>query len=215
MAHYPRKFRVSAVPAPLDQKLLGEGWSLHQRLAITATRGVEAPPLPTDGDPLASWRKVVAPDQLEAFAKRLQWDGLTPEAAAWALEPAGLEPPEAPAWLPLLEALCQVAREAGSVGADPSASGLEQRGEQLPFVHVWRPATSWALTELKQRCHDLQPSLVHIQSTQHCLDEHRRRPKSSAGHSRAVLLCVHFSLLLYEPKMNRVDNRRPTCYPHW
>ena len=151
------------MPAPgasFSPKILKQGWSLHQRLAITATRGAEAPPLPKDADPLASWRMVVAPDQREAFAKRLQWDGLTPEAAAWALEPAGLEPPEAPAWLPLLEALCQVAREAGSVGADPSASGLEHRCEQKPFVHVWRPAASWALTELQQRCHDLQPSLV-------------------------------------------------------
>jgi type 2 lantibiotic biosynthesis protein LanM len=26
-------------------------------------------------------------------------------------------------------------------------------------VHAWRPAASWALTELQRRCHDLQPSL--------------------------------------------------------
>ena len=150
------------MPAPaasLSQKILGEGWSLHQRLAITASRGTEAPSLAADADPLASWRKVVAPDQLGAFAKRLQWDGLTPDAAAWALEPAGLEPPEAPAWLPLLEALCQVARDAGSVGSLASPFGLEHRGKQLPFEHVWRPAAAWALTELQRRCHDLQPSL--------------------------------------------------------
>ena len=151
------------MPAPaasLSQKILGEGWSLHQRLAITATRGSEAPHLAANADPLASWRKVVAPDRLETFAKRLQWDGLTPDAAAWALEPAGLEPPEAPAWLALLEALCRAAREAGSADADPSASALEHRGQQQPFVHVWRPAASWALAELQRRCHDLQPSLV-------------------------------------------------------
>jgi len=150
------------MPAPaasLNQKILGEGWSLHQRLTITASRGAEAPPLAADADPLACWRKVVAPDQLEAFAKRLQWDGLTSDAAAWALEPVGLEPPEAPAWLPLLEALCQVAREAGSVGSLASTFGLEHCGVQLPFVHVWRSAAAWALTELQRRCHDLQPSL--------------------------------------------------------
>ncbi|MFN9428446.1 MAG: type 2 lanthipeptide synthetase LanM [Cyanobacteriota bacterium] len=151
-----------SMPAPaasLSQTILGEGWSLHQRLAITALRGAEAPPLAANADPLASWRKVVAPDQLDAFVKRLQWDGLTPDAAAWALEPVGLEPPEAPAWLPLLEALCQVARDAASVGSLASPFGLEHRGDQLPFVHVWRPAAAWALTELQRRCHDLQPSL--------------------------------------------------------
>ena len=151
---------MPATAASLSQKVLGEGWSLHQRLAITATRGAEAPLLAANADPLASWRKVVAPDRLDAFAKRLQWDGLTPDAAAWALEPAGLEPPEAPTWLPLLEALCQAAREAGSADADASASALEHRGQQQPFVHVWRPAASWALKELQQHCHDLQPSLV-------------------------------------------------------
>jgi len=151
------------MPAPASSvslKILGEGWSLHQRLAITALRGAQAPPLAANADPLASWRKVVAPDQFDDFVKRLDWDGLTPDAAAWALDPVGLEPPEAPAWQPLLEALCQVARESGSVGADPSASPLEHRGKKQPFVHVWRPAASWALTELQRRCQDLQPSLL-------------------------------------------------------
>jgi type 2 lantibiotic biosynthesis protein LanM len=149
----------SAYTTSLRQKLLKEGWSLHQRLATTALRRAEAPPLAADADPLAGWRKVVAPDQLDAFVKRLQWDGLTPDAAAWALEPAGLEPPDAPAWLPLLETLCLVARTSTSIRAASTLSELEHRGENQPFVHAWRPAASWALTELQRRCHDLVPRL--------------------------------------------------------
>jgi hypothetical protein len=51
----------------LGDRLLQEGWSLHERLR-------QSPPDVTGEKVLESWRMVVAPDQPANFGKRLQWD---------------------------------------------------------------------------------------------------------------------------------------------
>lgn len=127
------------------ERLRREGWSLHERLAC-------APELNGDGDGLASWRAVVAPDSAANFDKRLRWDGLSPASVAWALNPPAHLVPTEPDWWDTLMKLCAAARE-------PVAPGLEGRGHQLPFVHVWRPAASWALQTLEERCADVFPAL--------------------------------------------------------
>jgi type 2 lantibiotic biosynthesis protein LanM len=126
-------------------RLRREGWSLHQRLQC-------APELKGNGDGLASWRAVVAPDSAANFDKRLRWDGLSPASAAWALNPPAHLVPTQPEWWDTLMKLSAAARE-------PVAPALEGRGHQLPFVHVWRPAASWALQALEQRCADVSPAL--------------------------------------------------------
>jgi len=127
-------------------KLRLEGWSLHERLRnifgySSATNNLE------------DWRRVVSPDSPNNFDKRLEWDGLTPAQAASALAPNTTQVPGTPPWWPLLEELRNAARQVP--GADP----LGQRGQNLPFVQVWRPSASWALQTLRQRCADLMPQL--------------------------------------------------------
>jgi type 2 lantibiotic biosynthesis protein LanM len=132
--------------AGLKHRLLLEGWSLHQRLQV-------APPLLGDGDGLSHWRAVVAPDNPANFEKRLSWDGLSPASAAWALNPPDHLVPTQPDWWETLLKLCSAA------GKPVAATQLEGRGCQLPFVQVWRPAASWALMALQERCADLSPVL--------------------------------------------------------
>ena len=130
----------------LDERLLQEGWTLHSRLR-------QCPPAASGKGVLDSWRKVVAPDQPTNFGKRLRWDGLTPGQAAWALTPDPSEVPMQPTWWATLEQL-----RAAAAGAVVEA-GLVQRGKQLPFVHAWHPAASWALKALQRRCAGLAPQL--------------------------------------------------------
>lgn len=137
----------------LDDRLRQEGWSLHQRLSWALAHGVPSGVGAHRPDALQSWRQVVAPDHPANFDKRLAWDGLSPEAAAWALQPDAASCPQEPHWWPLLEAL----RQATRAGFDPG--GLAERGSREPFVHVWRPATAWALHTLRQRCAELEPRL--------------------------------------------------------
>jgi len=69
-------------PSSLNQKLLREGWELHQRLIIAAGRSAEpsasVPHPDASAEQLRLWCKVVAPDDEANFAKRLAWS----EAAA-------------------------------------------------------------------------------------------------------------------------------------
>lgn len=130
----------------LDERLLQEGWTLHARLR-------QCPPAASGEAVLNSWRKVVAPDQPTNFGKRLHWDGLTPGQAAWALSPDLSEVPRQPTWWATLEQL-----RAAAAGAVVEA-GVAQRGRQLPFVHAWHPAASWALKELQRRSAGLAPQL--------------------------------------------------------
>jgi type 2 lantibiotic biosynthesis protein LanM len=130
----------------LKERLLREGWSLHARLRQT-------PKEASGNTSLDHWRKVVAPDQHANFRKRLQWDGLSPFKAAWALNPNSSQVPMQPAWWATLEHL-RAAAPAGTV-----KEGFDQRGAQLPFVHAWRPAASWGLTALQRRSADLIPQL--------------------------------------------------------
>ncbi len=139
----------------LEQLLRREGWSLHQRLQAAARlAGVVQPSCRSES--LDRWRGMVGPDNAVNFDKRLAWDGLTVASAAWALNPPEEVIPLAPAWWPLLEALCQAAREAAAGANQPPLAG---RGSKQPFVHVWRPAAAWALHCLRQRCADLEPRL--------------------------------------------------------
>lgn len=136
----------------LDTLLLREGWSLHQRLE-TARESAE---LSKEFAALASWREIVAPDNAANFDKRIAWDGLSAASAAWALDPPAVATPPTPDWWPLLEAL----RQAGRDAADSAThTPLATRGSKQPFVHVWRPATAWAIGSLQQRCAHLQPQL--------------------------------------------------------
>lgn len=121
-----------------------QGWSFHERLLH--------PFLLTNADgSLVEWRKKIAPHDPFDFEKRLLWDGLTREQAATALSPNSQDVPDQPAWLPLLEQLCEAPRQ--SLAPDP----LENRGSSLAFVHVWRPVARWALDLLQTRCAPLFP----------------------------------------------------------
>lgn len=143
----------SSTKPSLENRLRQEGWSLHQRLSWAIAHGVAIGGSAQRDDPLKAWRQVVAPDQPANFDKRLAWDGLTPEAAAWALQPDAGTCPQDPQWWPLLEAL----REAASDGLNPG--GLAERCSREPFVHAWRPAAAWALRTLQQRSGELKPLL--------------------------------------------------------
>jgi len=136
----------------LDEQLLREGWSLHQRLEVAVAT--------TDDRqlnlPLENWRQVVAPDQPANFDKRLAWDGLNPTSAAWALNPPDATIPQNPDWWPLLVALRQAGRDA-AVCVGPQL--LAERGASQPFVHAWRPVASWALQRLQHRCAELDSQL--------------------------------------------------------
>jgi type 2 lantibiotic biosynthesis protein LanM len=132
--------------APVLEPLLLEGWSLNTRLR-------QAPEEASRDASLEHWRTVVAPDQNANFSKRLEWDGRSPAQAAWALAPDPAQVPMQPAWWPTLEQLRAAAASA------TVETGLEQRGAELPFVHAWRPAASWALMALQERCADVAPQL--------------------------------------------------------
>jgi type 2 lantibiotic biosynthesis protein LanM len=138
----------------LDKRLRLEGWSLHQRLRWAVANGVPTVSGAHRDDALESWRKVVAPDTPANFDKRLTWDRLTPETAAWALQPDRSMGPQDPPWWPFLESLRQAARK----GVDPQR--LSERCKSEPFVHVWRPAAAWALRTLQQRFADLDHQLL-------------------------------------------------------
>jgi hypothetical protein len=74
---------------PGIERVIFEGWSLHERLRQAQTR-------PTAEGELETWRTLVAPDQQANFTKRLEWDDLIPEQAAWALNPAPATGPTPP-----------------------------------------------------------------------------------------------------------------------
>jgi type 2 lantibiotic biosynthesis protein LanM len=137
----------------LENRLRLEGWSLHQRLNRAMAHGVTSGSEAHAHDVLQGWRQVVAPDHAANLEKRLAWDGLTPDAAAWALQPDATSCPQDPSWWPLLEALRQAPRN----GLDPG--GLTERCNCEPFVHVWRPVASWALQILQHRSTVLEPQL--------------------------------------------------------
>ena len=145
---------------PLASLLLREGWNLHERLRVAGVMDISR-----SGDiasrseaQLDAWRKVVAPDNSSNFDKRLLWDGLTLRDAAWALQPEDDEVPSAPAWWGSLQQIRDAAQKA-SFPLAPS-DPLAEFGKGLPFVHVWRPAASWALQKLQDHCDQLAPSLV-------------------------------------------------------
>jgi type 2 lantibiotic biosynthesis protein LanM len=143
----------SLTKSTLENRLRLEGWSLHQRLSWAISQGVSTGCGAVVDDALQSWRQVVAPDYPGNFDKRLAWDDLTVEAAAWVLQPDPAICPQDPHWWTLLVSL----RQAASDGLDPG--GLAERCRSQPFVHAWRPATAWALRTLRQRCAELEPRL--------------------------------------------------------
>jgi type 2 lantibiotic biosynthesis protein LanM len=133
----------------LEQRLLQEGWSLHQRLSCTTKKGQRPDSGALANHWLKSWQQVAAPDNPANFEKRLAWDGLTADAALWALNPDPADCPQDPPWWPLLQMLRQAARDSSG------GTALDKRGITQPFVHAWRPAAAWALENLKQRCTDV------------------------------------------------------------
>lgn len=139
----------------LEDELIREGWSLHDRL--DAARSIDDDCSISDDEILLPWQRVVAPDTIGNFQKRLIWDGLTSTQAAWALNPPPERIPPNPDWLPLLRSLRQAGRAAA--GQPAPAGPLEMRGSMLPFVHSWRPVAAWALSELQLRCRRLAPRL--------------------------------------------------------
>ncbi len=157
---------VDALPIDaLEERLRREGWSLHQRLGV-APQHAEAGGSPSTLAALQRWRELVGPDKPLNADKRLQWDGLTEANLVWALDPpAEATPLQGASWLPLLRELRQAARLAA---AEPKAQPLSERGTNLPFVHVWRPAAAWMLQVLRQRCRGLETSL---QLTEHAWED--------------------------------------------
>lgn len=151
------------MPIPADAvsaRLLREGWTLHERLRLAASRRASGDPSESclsEGQ-LETWQRVVAPDNPSNFEKRLRWDGLTLVDAAWALQPDDAAVPAIPPWWELLLQLRQAAVQAAGSAAVPGP--LAERGRHYPFVHVWRPAASWALQQLQRRCEPLQPQLL-------------------------------------------------------
>ena len=141
----------------LEQALLLEGWSLHERLSWVANHGLNQTSSALPPPALNEWRRIVAPDNSANFDKRLDWDGLTVTPAARALDPSPDDCPQEPSWWPVLQALRQAARD------DLATGGLAERCSKEPFVHVWRPAAAWALQTLQARTAELQP---HLQLSQ-------------------------------------------------
>jgi type 2 lantibiotic biosynthesis protein LanM len=139
----------------LEAQLKREGWTLHQRLGAAAKQCTEAGD-PQPAEVLTAWRQLVGPDNPSNFDKRLDWDGLTPAQAAWALDPPTYAVPQQLAWWPVLEHLRQAGRDAAN-GNRPEP--LSDRSAKQPFVHIWRPAAAWALETLKVRCNHLWPRL--------------------------------------------------------
>ncbi len=72
--------QISPVKPSLEQRLLLEGWSLHQRLSWAIAHGCPSGGGGHQRNALQSWRQVVAVDNAENFDKRLAWDGLAPRA---------------------------------------------------------------------------------------------------------------------------------------
>ena len=136
----------------IEERLLREGWTLHQRLDSAPAAAGE----PQHRAVLDRWRQVVAPDNPDNFDKRLRWDGFTEASAAWALDPPAEAVPTDPQWWPVLEGIRQAGRVAAAEAAVEALAGC---GDDQPFVHAWRPAAAWALKGLQQRCADLEPSL--------------------------------------------------------
>lgn len=139
----------------IEKKLKRENWTMHDRLHSATGRGVVNKN--SDQYPeLEGWRKQVAPEYSENFNKRLEWDGLNELDAIWVLDPPTDQTPLTPDWWPVLENVRMAAREATS---NTNHQQLLRRGSDQPFVHVWRPASAWALSCLRQCCADLEPRL--------------------------------------------------------
>ena len=146
---------AGALFSRIEDRVLREGWTLHQRLQAAAGSDLTNE-LSGETRALDRWLEAVAPDNPLNFHKRLAWDNLTIAAAFWALDPPEPATPQTPEWWSLLEALRQAARD---VAAESRPHSLDYRGVKQPFVHVWRPAASWALKTLQERCADLEPRL--------------------------------------------------------
>ena len=144
----------------IEELVRREGWSLHQRVEVAAQRDVASHLIDTTRH-LERWHEVVAPDNPLNFDKRLDWDDLSIARAAWALDPSPTAPPEIPQWWPLLKAMRQAGRDGAAL---ERPQPLDDRGVAQPFVHVWRPATAWALACLRQRCTDLGQRL-HLEES--------------------------------------------------
>lgn len=147
----------------LDQHVIREGLSLHDRLRAASARcsGGELPvgcDSPHAAAHLEAWRRIVAPDQPINFLKRLTWDGLTEAHALWALQSHGALLPTEPSWWELLQQIRQAAQQQACGALLEEA--WEERGSQWPFVHAWRPVAAWALRELRQRCSKLPGALL-------------------------------------------------------
>lgn len=138
----------------LEHRLLFEGWSLSQRLSWITNHEQRKGNGFLGEDPLQSWRKIVAPHNQEHFDRRLAWDGISPEAAASVLQTDQENFPTNPSWWNILTSI----RQAASEGLDPLE--LQERCTKEPFVHAWRPAATWALLTLKERCCDMEPTLT-------------------------------------------------------
>jgi type 2 lantibiotic biosynthesis protein LanM len=137
----------------LDNQLRCEGWSLHQRLEWEGFKAGLTIPQPSRDDLLERWQRVVAPDQTANFMKRLNWDNVTREKAEWAVISDETKCPQDPSWWPILKALRQAAIDHGD------STQLHASASSEPFVHLWRPAATWALETLRRRCLDLSPAL--------------------------------------------------------
>src|SRR5262245_12420566 len=93
------------------------------RLPAGVVSTASSPPASLD-DHLRKWRRVVADDNDEIFARRLAWDGLTEASIRHLLEDRGDEVGAAPAWVDVLaQAILFAAREAESSPPDGAPIG--------------------------------------------------------------------------------------------
>lgn len=141
--------------AEIEKRLRRECWTMHERLLKASGRGVVNQST-VQGSELDRWRRQVAPEYSKNFDKRLRWDELDEKDATWVLDPPTSDTPLTADWWPVLESIRKAAREAKRY---TNHQELLKRGSNQPFVHVWRPASEWALNCLRQCCGDLEPRL--------------------------------------------------------
>lgn len=104
---------------------------------------VPAPPIPAPPEALDGWRRAVAPNDPEAFARRLSWDSLTEsDALAVAADIRTADSAALPEWTRWLrDAVAPAAEVAGELRAGrnlPELTGLSPGGPP-PFAEIWLP----------------------------------------------------------------------------
>lgn len=133
----------------LNNKLVREGWSFHERLDYFARASNEDTSANLDDFDLScqdKWAQKIADGNNAKFQKRLQWDNLNQTVLHFAFDPESHPDLGNPDYLNILDQLRRVAIDyQKSVFADP----IHAHWCELPFAHVWIPVVEWAVTKLQ------------------------------------------------------------------